>query len=335
MMLWHNLVLLVLVLSEAHSNSCDKDSVLQKKQKILSILECWTEGQTNTNDNNYNFYHNRYRSCKEIKSNSNARDGIYTLTTEHGISYQTFCDMTTAGGGWTLVASVHENNIYGKCTVGDRWSSQQGNNPNYPEGDGNWANYNTFGSADGATSDDYKNPGYYDIPADNVGIWHVPNKTPLSEWKFSSILRYHTEENILSDHGGNLFNLYKKFPVIYNLGTCPNNNGPSSPVIYDKGNAEETARLNAHIMRQEVTTGFIQFRVFNNEKAAVALCPGMKITNGCNSEHYCIGGGGCFPEGSPKQCGDFPSFDWDGYGAHSRVSASKELTEAAVLIFYR
>ena len=34
--------------------------------------------------------------------------------------------METDGGGWTLVAAVHENNIDGKCTIGDRWSSEQG-----------------------------------------------------------------------------------------------------------------------------------------------------------------------------------------------------------------
>lgn len=34
--------------------------------------------------------------------------------------------MDTDGGGWTLVASVHENNIKGKCTSGDKWSSEQG-----------------------------------------------------------------------------------------------------------------------------------------------------------------------------------------------------------------
>lgn len=34
--------------------------------------------------------------------------------------------MESAGGGWTLVASVHENNIYGRCTLGDKWSSEQG-----------------------------------------------------------------------------------------------------------------------------------------------------------------------------------------------------------------
>ena len=70
--------------------------------------------------------------------------------------YQTFCDMTTAGGGWTLVASVHENSIYGRCTVGDRWSSQQGNDANLPDGDGNWINRNTFGAVESATSDDFK-----------------------------------------------------------------------------------------------------------------------------------------------------------------------------------
>lgn len=83
-------------------------------------------------------------------------DGVYILTTESGTYYQAFCDMTTAGGGWTLVASVHENNIKGKCSVGDRWSSQQGNDLNLPEGDGAWANTATFGSAESSTSDDYK-----------------------------------------------------------------------------------------------------------------------------------------------------------------------------------
>lgn len=83
-------------------------------------------------------------------------DGLYYLATEEGEVYQTFCDMTTNGGGWTLVASIHENNIHGKCTPGDRWSSQQGSNKDYPSGEGNWANNATFGSAMASTSDDYK-----------------------------------------------------------------------------------------------------------------------------------------------------------------------------------
>ncbi|KAG8435228.1 hypothetical protein GDO86_013250, partial [Hymenochirus boettgeri] len=260
--------------------------------------------------------------------------GLYMFTTEQGEIYQTFCDMTTSGGGWTLVASVHENNIYGKCTVGDRWSSQQGNNVNYPGGDGNWENYATFGNPEAATSDDYKNPGYYDIHAKDMALWHVPNQLPMVNWKDSAILRYHTKTGFLSLQGGNLFGLYKNYSVRYGIGKCPTDNGPSVPVVYDFGSAEKTADLYSPKFRSEYTAGFVQFRVFNHEDAAMALCAGVKVT-GCNTEHHCIGGGGYFPEGDPKQCGDFAAFDWNGYGTHLMGSSSLEITESAVLLFYR
>ncbi|XP_049643409.1 intelectin-1a-like [Suncus etruscus] len=274
-------------------------------------------------------------SCKEIKTNHpSSEDGLYLLRTENRVVYQTFCDMTTDGGGWTLVASVHENHLAGKCTVGDRWSSQQGSRTDYPAGDNNWANYNTFGSAEAATSDDYKNPGYYDIQAEDLSIWHVPNETPMGSWRKSSLLRYHTSSNFFRNHGNNLFGLYQKYPVKYNLGKCLNDNGPAIPVNYDYGDAQKTASYYSPEGQKEFEAGFIQFRVFNNEKAVNALCPGMKVT-GCNTEHHCIGGGGFFPEDDPRQCGDFSSFDWDGYGTHKGNSNSREITEAAVLLFYR
>lgn len=55
----------------------------------------------------------------------------------------------------------------------------------------------------------------------------------------------------------------------------------------------------------------------------------------CVASQYCIGGGGHFPQEPPRQCGDFTAFDWNGYGTHVGWSASREITEAAVLIFYR
>ncbi|KAF4071721.1 hypothetical protein AMELA_G00276620 [Ameiurus melas] len=231
-----------------------------------------------------------------INLSLSVRDGLYYLSTQSGVVYQTYCDMTTAGGGWTLVASVHENNMYGKCTTGDRWSSQQGGSPNVPEGDGSWSNTVTFGTAEAATSDDFKNSGYYDITAENVAVWHVPNNEQVDHWKQTSFLRYHTETKFLRSYGGNLYNLFKRFPVKHNAGTCPANHGPSVPVVYDVGDA-----------------------TFNHN------------LYGPNTR----GGGGHFPEDSPRQCGDFTSFDWDGYGTHVHWSASKQLTEAAVLIFYR
>uniref|UniRef100_A0A8C2DZR9 Fibrinogen C-terminal domain-containing protein n=1 Tax=Cyprinus carpio TaxID=7962 RepID=A0A8C2DZR9_CYPCA len=266
---------------------------------------------------------------KRLRNASVHADGLYYLNSSRGVLYQTFCDMTTAGGGWTLVASVHENNMYGKCTLGDRWSNQQGSDPNRPDGEGTWANTVTFGTAESSTSDDYKNPGYYDIAAQDVSVWHVPNNIDLEQWSASSILRYHTENHFLNLYGGNLFYLFKKFPVRFGLGTCLTDNGPAIPIVYDTGNVDYNKNL-----YEIFTPGFIAFRVFNTERAAMAFCSGVKPT-ACQTEHFCIGGGGHFPEATPRQCGDFTGFDWDGYGTNLGSSASKEITEAAVLLFYR
>jgi hypothetical protein len=37
------------------------------------------------------------------------------------------------------------------------------------------------------------------------------------------------------------------------------------------------------LFSEEFTAGFVQFRVFNNERAANALCAGVRVT-GCNTE---------------------------------------------------
>ncbi|XP_078525004.1 intelectin-1b-like [Lissotriton helveticus] len=227
-------------------------------------------------------------SCKEIKArNPASRDGIYSFITENGMVYQTFCDMTTNGGGWTLVASVHENNIAGKCTLGDRWSSQKVNNSKNPDGNCNWVNYATFGAPEGATSDAYKNPGYFDIHAKNLSVWHVPNETPLHGWRNASILRYHTETGFLALECGNLMNLYKKYLLKYNGGSCPKDNGPAIPVVYDCGNTESTTKLYPPNVKEEAIGGFVGFHVFSHEKAAFALCSGFKAT-GCHTEHKLV-----------------------------------------------
>ncbi|XP_072840597.2 intelectin-1b isoform X1 [Pogona vitticeps] len=224
---------------------CDINGcVTSLKRDILKLMVKWEDATCLQNQQGLppNLLQTLPRSCKEIKTAlEGAADGLYFLSTEDGEIYQTFCDMTTHGGGWTLVASIHENNIYGKCTLGDRWSSQQGNNANYPNGEGHWAKNSTFGTAVGSTSDDYKNPGYYDLQAQDMAIWHVPNNSPMKEWRDAAILRYHTETGFFNVEGGNLLRLYQQYPVTYGIGSCPANNGPVVPVTYDFGNAQQTS----------------------------------------------------------------------------------------------
>ncbi|XP_048369511.1 intelectin-like protein isoform X2 [Sphaerodactylus townsendi] len=329
-------VILLCLIVFPKGQRCDNNGcVTSLKRDILRLLVKWEDATCSQNDQGLppNLLQTLPRSCKEIKTAlEGAADGLYYLATEEGEVYQTFCDMTTNGGGWTLVASIHENNIHGKCTVGDRWSSQQGSNSNYPQGDGNWANNATFGSAMASTSDDFKNPAYYDLEARDLAIWHVPNNTPMKEWRNAAFLRYHTETGFLSAEGGNLLRLYQKYPVKFGVGICPGDNGPAVPVLYDYGNNEQTSFFYAPNARAHFEPGFIQFRVFNNEKASMALCAGVKVI-GCNTR-TCVGGGGYFPQESPRQCGDYTAFDWNGYGSHSGWSVSKQLLESAMLIFY-
>nr|AGG10927.1 intelectin-like protein [Branchiostoma belcheri tsingtauense] len=271
-------------------------------------------------------------SCKYIKDNvDGAQDGLYHLRSPVGV-YETYCDMTIGGGGWTLVSSVHENDIYGKCTAGDRWSSTRGSTTNYPEGDGNWANHNTFGSAPLATNDDLKNPGYFSISASDVMLWHVPNDTPLSQYKSAAYLRYYTTNGFLQQYGGNMYSLFKDhFPIVYN-GRTQADNGPAIPITFDNGSDDLVLSLIAPNSVAEVTPGFVQFRVFNNERSPLAVCPGVRY-NGGNSEQVCIGGAAYMPV--QRQCGDFASKAWNGYGTHTGWSSSRLELESAVLFFYR
>jgi len=154
-------------------------------------------------------------SCLDVlnKAGSEAKaSGIYAIRTPNNKNeLEVYCDMNTNGGGWQLVASVHENNVRGECTTGDNWSGVQGPNG---QPTGSWQNYATFGQVDSATSDDYKSAAYYDSEASNVMIWHVPNNRRVSEWNASAVLQYYTENNFLTKFGGSLQTLYSKhYPI--------------------------------------------------------------------------------------------------------------------------
>nr|XP_026690544.1 uncharacterized protein LOC100185179 isoform X2 [Ciona intestinalis]XP_026690545.1 uncharacterized protein LOC100185179 isoform X2 [Ciona intestinalis]XP_026690546.1 uncharacterized protein LOC100185179 isoform X2 [Ciona intestinalis]XP_026690547.1 uncharacterized protein LOC100185179 isoform X2 [Ciona intestinalis] len=148
-------------------------------------------------------------SCLDLKNSGVSSDGYHFIQPNGtDTSIKVYCDMTTSGGGWTLVASVHENDINGKCTTADMWFSND--LARYSIFSRNWENRNIFGNVKEATSADYKNIGYSVIKASNVMLRHVPNKTPVDKSKSLASLQYHTSNNFLNKYGGNLFATYTK-----------------------------------------------------------------------------------------------------------------------------
>ncbi|XP_039250619.2 uncharacterized protein LOC120328249 [Styela clava] len=156
------------------------------------------------------------QSCLQLRQEGVNESGIYGIKTQNRSQvFEVFCDMESAGGGWTLVASIHENNIGGKCTLGDMWSSEQKNHT--PSG--NWVNYNTFGSAGAATSADYKNEAFYNLQASDIMIWHVPNDVEILEASQRATIKYFTDTSFLSNFGENLATLFRDHYPLKNVDT--------------------------------------------------------------------------------------------------------------------
>uniref|UniRef100_F6ZN07 Fibrinogen C-terminal domain-containing protein n=2 Tax=Ciona intestinalis TaxID=7719 RepID=F6ZN07_CIOIN len=155
------------------------------------------------------------KTCRHLNTQTSP-SGVYTIKpTATSVPFPAYCEMIDAGGGWTLVASIHENNIYGKCKVGDKWSSEQGIQTYYdPNILGNWENNNVFGSVGSITSQDYKNPAYMDMQASDVMIWHVANETPLQNISNKARFKYYTDSHFLRRYGNTLKSMFNnRIPI--------------------------------------------------------------------------------------------------------------------------
>ena len=114
-------------------------------------------------------------SCLSIlNSGYSTGNGVYWVDPQGQGAFETYCDMSKDGGGWTLIMSVVDDNRQLSS-----WNSD--NQWNYP-GQNRWQDTEIFGNIQTATTSqtgDYKNPAYWLLEGENLMVAHVPNNTAI------------------------------------------------------------------------------------------------------------------------------------------------------------
>ncbi len=244
-------------------------------------------------------------SCKAILDGGDSRgDGKYWVQPDAAApSFETYCDMTTDGGGWTMVMSL----VQGEYKLGgDDWNQKW-----QQSGYNRWADKSTFGDLDNASRysiGDYKNAAYASLKGSDMLFYHVPDGTGIDQWRASSVYTYHTNTGFLTSKGPTVQGIFAT--------SCPLNNGGGNhqclvvPIVYDVGNATNYGNEQCPNNRGESERGYVTFGAWNGESYAFAFCPVKQ--NGANCEHSCVGGNGTTGGNGAGGWGNMREWYYDG-----------------------
>ncbi|HCP47351.1 MAG TPA: hypothetical protein DIU15_15015 [Deltaproteobacteria bacterium] len=224
------------------------------------------------------------QSCQAILSAGfSTGNGIYWVQPGASAPFETLCDMTTGGGGWTLAMTLlDDDRQLGDWDPSNRW--------NFPSSNA-WEDQSTFGTLASSTTSqtgDYKNPAYFEGSSSDLLILYTPNDTAITNVFSSANWIQHTTNGFLTGLGGTLFSLYAGNYQLGAAGGC--SQGLKVDTLFTVGEANAFWAQQHPNSRSETSAGGITIRTANSEGHPQAFCP-VKY-DGCNSEHSCVGGQG-------------------------------------------
>jgi len=250
-----------------------------------------------------------------------SEDGIYWIDPDDGGAFETLCDMTSDGGGWTLVMTlVDDERMLGGDDEHNMWQMS---------GFNRWQDTSTFGDLYTATTSrtgDYKNRAYYALSGSDLQMVHTPNDGDIENTLDEALYIYRTEGGFLEDYGGSLFNLFSDhYPLTTGGGGTY---GLPASVYFSVGSADGLHAEQRSNNYSESSPGGITFASRNSEGYSFAMCP--VDYSGTNREHSCVGGNGDTGGRGSGGWGNLREWVYsEGWGLSARMCTS------TWMVFYR